>query len=198
MSTRGFVGYLVDGEVTLMYNHSDSYPSYLGTQVATFCDTMASLGEVPRFTTLARGMVRMPQQEKVSEDWQETLTTNGVAAREGDDWYGALRHIQGDLRAHLSLGVGPVTDIDWPKDSLFCEWGYLVNFDDLTLEVYRGFQTKPHSNGRFADFAEKPDEILRATAGNVYYPVALVATMEFGTATDEMEGLEERVALFDE
>ena len=98
----------------------------------------------------------MPETERVTDDWAETLMTRGVAAKSGDEWYSALRHLQGDLRAYLTLGVAPTVEMDWAKNSLFCEWGYLVNFDERTLEVYRGFQTRKHSNGRFADFDDEP------------------------------------------
>ena len=39
---------------------------------------------------------------------------------------------------------------EFPLDSLFCEWGYLVDLDAGTLEVYRGFQKSSPTEGRWA------------------------------------------------
>ena len=33
--------------------------------------------------------------------------------------------------------------ITFAADSLFCEWAYLINLDDKTLEIYKGFNTEP-------------------------------------------------------
>ena len=44
MGTRGFLGVVVGGDVTLTYNHFDSYPSELGANVAQFCETMQAPG----------------------------------------------------------------------------------------------------------------------------------------------------------
>jgi hypothetical protein len=35
---------------------------------------------------------------------------------------------------------------DFLKDSLFCEWGYVINLTTNRLEIYRGFQKKPQEN----------------------------------------------------
>ena len=32
---------------------------------------------------------------------------------------------------------------DFIKDSLFCEYGYIINMDTKKLEMYEGFQKKP-------------------------------------------------------
>ena len=32
------------------------------------------------------------------------------------------------------------------KDSLFCEWAYVINLTTNKLEIYRGFQKKPQKN----------------------------------------------------
>lgn len=34
-------------------------------------------------------------------------------------------------------------DLEFAGDSLFCEWAYVVNLDEMTLEVYRGFNFVP-------------------------------------------------------
>ena len=66
-----------------------------------------------------------------------------------------------------------LTARDFINSSLFCEWGYIVNFDTQELEVYRGFQEERHDKGRYAaKEPTKPD----TGSGIDYWPCALVAT----------------------
>ena len=39
MSTRGATGFIADGKWYVTYNHSDSYPEWLGMRVLEFCKT---------------------------------------------------------------------------------------------------------------------------------------------------------------
>lgn len=56
-------------------------------------------------------------------------------------------------------------DIDFAKDSLFCEWAYVIDFDKNTFEAYEGFNTSPlNINERFYCDNYKDKE---------YYPVRL-------------------------
>ena len=53
----------------------------------------------------------------------------------------------------MMLRCGYIEDhSEFPLDSLFCEWGYIVDFDRNVFEVYEGFQkTRPkkgHWKGR--------------------------------------------------
>lgn len=53
------------------------------------------------------------------------------------------------------------------KNSLFCEWAYIINLDTNKLEVWEGFQEKPQENNRYG--VEKD---------NGFYPCALVKEID--------------------
>lgn len=61
--------------------------------------------------------------------------------------------------------------------SLFCEWTYVINLDNELLEVYRGFQEKPHpETERFTHLNVETDN---------YYPVKHLKSFSF----DELANL---------
>tara|TARA_B100000745_G_C20033176_1_gene351828 strand:- start:28 stop:618 length:591 start_codon:yes stop_codon:yes gene_type:complete len=61
------------------------------------------------------------------------------------------------------------------KDSLFCEWAYIVNFDTNSLEVYKGFNMNPvpESNPFAKGFV--PHVPAYRAGEDPYHPVSLVA-----------------------
>lgn len=63
-----------------------------------------------------------------------------------------------------------LNQISFAKDSLFCEWGYVLDFDRDILEVYRGFIKHHHQNGRFGDTVKEEKE---------YYPIELKFEIPF-------------------
>lgn len=71
-----------------------------------------------------------------------------------------------NLKEILDCGV-MIGDKNFINDSLYCEWGYIVNFDTNMLEIYRGFQKEHHNKGRYAN--NKPTIGLY-----IYYPCALI------------------------
>jgi len=61
--------------------------------------------------------------------------------------------------------------IDFAKDSLFCEYAYVVDLDNDILEVYQGFAKRPgKKTERF--YSNTPDE-------GGYYPIRLKKKYEF-------------------
>lgn len=169
MGTRGIYGFIVDGVEKIGYNHSDSYPSWLGTRILNELRSsdIKELADRARRLQVIEDESRWPTPEQISEVIAKTGTPNG----DSRDWYWLLRDTQGDLE--MTLRSGYVIDYaDFARDSLFCEWGYLVNFDTGFLEIYKGFQTEPHAEGRFS--------ALPALDGTEYYPVRLIAAYSLG------------------
>jgi hypothetical protein len=145
------MGFVVDGEVKAAYNHFDSYPSGLGVQVGAFAATL--VGErLGQYADAVRGLRLIDEDTEPSESERKNFARfadEGVST--GKDWYSLLRQCQGDPEKTLDSGV-LLDGLSFAHDSLFCEWGYLLNFDTGQIEVYRGFQTQAEFvKGRFAN-----------------------------------------------
>lgn len=166
MSTRGFVGFVAEGKTAIAYNHSDSYPAWLGAQMYEWLRT-ADLADAKAKAAALR--VVAPDSDPTGEDVEalrKYYNPNVGGDSEHPTWYQLLRETQGDPAAMLDAGV--IEDASkFPADSLWAEWGYVADFDAGRFEVYRGFQHSAHSEGRFAQM-ERTD--------NDYYPVRLIAS----------------------
>lgn len=150
MSTRGLLGHKIDGVVRGMYNHYGSYPEGLGVEVFK----------------LIRDM-----DWDIFKDRLQELHYNSVIDRDIID--GIERYTE------IILGK---TDfypeaIDFIKDSLFCEWAYIMDFDEHKLDIYRGFQKSPTKGNIFGETPNKQG----------YYPCKLIKTIDFNEiiSTDE-------------
>lgn len=178
MGTRGFIGFVADGVEKIAYNQFDSYPDGVGATVLDFlwanrheltCTRHSSVsGSAPDLIRKLRvvGENSTPTAEDVERLSQ--YADLRVGTRDPREWYVLLRETQGNPALMLQAGV--IEDASgFPLDSLFCEWGYLVDMDAKTFEVYRGFQRSPHGKGRFASRGEG----RAAPLGNEYHPVAL-------------------------
>ncbi len=88
------------------------------------------------------------------------------------------------MLANLECGY-MIDSLEFAKDSLFCEWGYLVNLDENVLEVYRGFISEGEKvNGRFAGHEYRPDY---REGRNNYEPISLLATIDLDLPTDQIK-----------
>jgi hypothetical protein len=167
VSTRGFIGFVADAKASIAYNHFDSYPSALGGKMLAWlrgADLDAAAAEVRALRVVAPGSEPTDADIAALKDFYN-YNPGADARSERPTWYQLLRGIQGEPELMLKAGV--IEDAStFPADSLFAEWGYVVDFDAQTFEVYKGFQRAPHSEGRFA--TEAPN-------GDGYFPVRLVA-----------------------
>ena len=188
MGTRGLYGFRKNGVDKTTYNHFDSYPSGLGQTVVEFC----KLHSIKEMNTIFDKIVMVKEGETPTEEQIKECIENGfanfsVSTKSKTDWYCLLRECQGDLEClakakdHAYMTNGQ----NFIKDSLFCEYAYIINLDDEVLEFWEGFQRVPQEGNRYGT---EPD-------GN-YYPCKLSLTFPLDEIEDvnkivEMMGLGE-------
>ena len=110
------------------------------------------------------------------------------------NWYSLLRGVQGaELITAIASGdlKHVITNKGWMKDSLFCEYGYTLNFGTQELELWEGFQKKSQKGNPFGS---------RKGKGEEYYPCRKVGTISFGHIyrTDAIALLKEMKKFFKE
>ncbi|MEU2258447.1 hypothetical protein ABZ540_35370 [Nocardia xishanensis] len=172
MGTRGFISFVAGGQEKTTYNHSDSYPNGLGLEVLGWLRTAVTSLDVltAKITNL---LVVDPDSTPTPAQIDRLRQYADLAVSQGslDDWYCLLRNTQGDPEAILDAGV--IEDASsFPLDSLWAEYGYLIDTDTSVFETYVGGQIRPHDRGRFAHRRIPGRNPILDT----YYPVALVAS----------------------
>lgn len=180
MGTRGAYGFRIDGQDKITYNHFDSYPGVLGRDIVNHINTALDDWGKEVILERARSIELVEKDSTPSEDQIENLSKYAdtrVSTGQLDEWYVLLRDMQGKLYDHLQAGL-MIDGHDFMASSLFCEWAYIVNLDENTLEVYRGFQKEPHDLGRYSDMETDP--------GSDYEPVALVADFPLWELDEDM------------
>lgn len=169
MSTRGLWGFTLDGITKVTYNHFDSYPGGLGRDLAKSVDYW------PRFTNgsnalreKVRKLRMVSESAKPSTEDIERLSKfadTNVSTGSLEEWYVLLHDTQGDLEATLQSGY-MIDSFAFGFDSLFCEWGYVIDLDRNEFVVYEGFQNSTTDKGLWAN----------GQIDNGYGPIAHVAT----------------------
>lgn len=182
MGTRGVFGFHKNGVDKIAYNHYDSYPSELGNSIKKFIKkhSVEEMNEI--FDRIVMVSNKCPPTPEQIEECRK-YTDLGVSEQSTKDWYCLLRHAQGDLEAYAGGLKYMEDDVAFLKNSLMCEWGYVINLTTNRLEIYRGFQTRPQDN-RYK--LEKPDE--------KYYNCALIRDIPLSQVKNfNMDTLEKEV-----
>jgi hypothetical protein len=166
------MGVRIGGVDKITYCHFDAYPSGLGESVVADVRALLRDPGIEGFKQLATALRVVDEQgEKPTEADRQRLkqfTDLDVSTRSEDDWYCLTRHLQGEFAKTLKVGI--MTDSrSFLGNSLFCEFAYIVNLDEMAFEAYAGFQHEPHSKGRYCDLPH-----TRAD----YWPVALVGSFD--------------------
>lgn len=154
MGTRGLFGVVADKKVKVAYNHYDSYPECLGLMMLGSAKRIAS--DFENYFERARKLKLVSDHDGAKKPTPAEIkklsrfADAGVSTGKIDEWYVLLRSLQGDLLGTLDAGY-MIDSESFAQDSLFCEYGWVISFDDATLECYRGFvkSQNPPPKGRF-------------------------------------------------
>jgi hypothetical protein len=185
MSTNGSIVFVADGVEKTLYNHSDSYPDYLGVQVLSWLRHVleVELGEETARVEVAVLQPTPTDREPTKKELEALAEFHDPHVSSGKDWYAALRRTQGDLRATLRAGFYDASMGDFPLYSLNCEWAYVIDFDERVFEIYKGFQTSPPTEGRYVGRGEGEEVV----PGRSYYPVQRVRRWSFDELPEQAE-----------
>ncbi len=179
MGTRGLIGFVINGEVKTAYNHFDSYPEGLGLDALKYAKNMnLSISKMAAEALIAVDDSVAPTEEQMDRLAEYYDPSVGGPSVE-EDWYRLLRHTQGDIGATLTAGYY-IDAADFALDSLFCEWGYVLNFDTNELEVYEGFN-QGSAVGIWADKSGKRE----------YTPITLIKSFSLDNLPEDEVFLKE-------
>lgn len=169
MGTRGCYGFRKNGADKLTYNHFDSYPDCLGHTMVKFCKatSISELNEIFDKLILVNESAK-PTAEQIKECKQ--YYDGNVSRKTVEDWYCLLRNAQGDLDAYKNGLKYMIDNCGFIKDSLWCEYAYIINLDTEELEFWVGDQDKSDIYNRYG--VERD--------GN-YYPCKMMASYPLAT-----------------
>jgi len=181
MGTRGTFGVVVEEKEKISYNHWDSYPEGLGLSVLAAARRIASdydnyRVQAAKLRLVGEDKTPTERQIKQLERFSDTMVSSGKKT----EWYVLLRNLQGDLLGTLDVGY-MIDGRAFTTDGLFCEWGWIVNFDEKTLECYRGFVKDGEIEGRFKD------DIPSRERGDPYQPIHLLGTFSLNELPEDHE-----------
>lgn len=181
MGTRGCYGFRKNGIDKLTYNHFDSYPDCLGHDIVQFCKE-TSIEEMNEI--FDRIVLVDEDSNPTAEQIEECMEYyNGAVGHETtNDWYCLLREAQGNLNAYKNGLKYMIDNHDFIKNSLFCEYAYIINLDTNCLEFWVGFQKNPDVNNRYGTEEE-----------NGYYPCKMVTFYPIAHEYMEQYSVEEYV-----
>jgi len=157
MGNRGAYGFRIDGQEKVTYEHGQSYPESLGKKVLLYLakTPIDQIKQVAKKIILVNEHEDKPTIEQIEK--YKKYSNLEIGENRLDCWRNLLYYTRSNLSLY-HLDVEHMIDYSWfLGDSLFCEWGYIINLDNETLEVYVGFNKNPNAHGRYA-FVDMGDD----------------------------------------
>jgi hypothetical protein len=182
MSIRGVYGFRCQEQDKLTFNYDNSGPSCLGGQILAFIrETPAESmrGIFDQVTLVDDDDPEDSPSEELQEKYREfSDRIVSPSSLYPADWYHLLRKAQGDLGVYAQ-GVRHMPDYSsLIKDSLLCEYGYIVNLDAEALEFWLGNQKEPDSDCRYGVVCDEDG----------YYPCRMMGALAFSDIRRESLG----------
>lgn len=173
MGTRNLTCVAIDGELKVaQYGQFDGYPSVGGVECLEFLrsfdkEVFKSKVRASRFFTneaLTLIYEQCGNSEKFLKEYPQFDRSLG-------------RDILKLIETSPD-GILLKNDLDFAKDSLFCEWAYVIDLDNDVLEVYTGFNKDPLSES---------ERFYSPDSENGYYPIRLVEKFDINNLPTNKE-----------
>lgn len=132
MATRGIKGFKLDGKYYGVYNYSDSCPQQLGKEMIEEARNALSHNSIEIAKRNIRGLTQVDS---------EAFDEEGMYSRTQESEYLSNVFSGKENTFHNEIG--------FIEDSLFCEYAYIIDFDDKKLMLFDGFQEDPQENNPF-------------------------------------------------
>ena len=190
MGTRSLIAIYYDGEYKVaQYVQFDGYPEGQGVGCL---NNVNSLNYEKFKNNLKK--VRFVDEEK-DKKWLEEYDKNApehpgqpdLRTPEQKRWFESYisRRVGSDIITNIFESeedeIILYSHINFANDSLFCEWGYVIDFDKMTFEVYKGYNKTPlNKNERF--YSENNDK-------DGYYPIKHVKSFDLDALPIEKDFL---------
>lgn len=214
MGTRHLVAVVKDGDFKVaQYGQWDGYPSGQGKTILAFLSQLQADGKMDAFHDAIDRCYFMGEAERkrindefgkqmAALDKHKSYEPAGRAAINAEyRREGSFTHLSRDVGGQIldvilqrpDAKLGLIDTRGFAGDSLFCEWAYVVDLDECSFEVYKGFSNEPTPpESRFpsgAAWLEKTDN---------YEPVKLVKTYHLRSLPTEEAFLAELEPLDEE
>lgn len=190
MGTRNLSMVLLDGNLVLSkYCQWDGYPEGQG---ATFLNFLSHAFNKNIFIQKIKAS-KSPSDEEFKNLWIECgadPVSDMVSFETSDKFKQKYFHLHRDCGADVlniiqssDDGILLRNDFNFAADSLFCEWAYLLNLDNNTFEVYKGFNKSPlNEQDRFFNLQDNNSD---------YYPIKLVKSYSLDNLPSEQDFLKD-------
>lgn len=144
MGTRNLTMVYIDGEYKVaQYGQWDGYPSYTGKYIVNFIKSI----DLEQFKQCIRNVSFYSEKERIdvlSKCKNTSLNTDTI-----ETVYKEHPEFNCDTGCKIleyvlnhPEGCKLINDLQFAGDGMFCEWGYVIDFDKNTFEIYRGFNNR--------------------------------------------------------
>lgn len=171
MGTRHLVAVASEGEYRIaQYGQWNGYPSGQGTTALAFARAcLATPEQIASFRAKLKlcQFITDKQVDALYEKEGVEVKNGMIEIRASKKFGERYPSLSRDTGAEILALVAKATDtvpltnaISFARESLFCEWAYVLDLDTETFEVFKGFQKAPAPEGeRFTDIVpEGADE----------------------------------------
>lgn len=188
MGTRHSIIAVVDGETKLaQYGQWDGYLGGQGIDILNFLKT----SPLDKFKEQVRGLVEMTDERRkqILIDLGADPNSDNVSNEVADQYYKKYPQMSREMSAKILPLIlnGSVKDVyldkQFPADSIFCEYAYVIDFDKNTFEAYKGFNKEP------LDPSERFASLPRDKHSSEYYQCKLLKSFSLFDLPSEEEFL---------